>query len=492
MGRFELKLILVLIITAIIPLILTAVLVNRLLDETLSLAIDPAVPEELKKNIKIYKELFTSKKKLYRYNISTFAFKVENVDIDLNGIKKLFKKKIDDNDWLASLELLDDQGKVILRHGKTGNSMASLHVISVGFSNKEDSWLKDAKLIAKTLLPESYRKSFNQHREFLETYGHSELIKEKIRQAYFVAFFWVLMAVILFASLIGIILGKRVLRHLRALVEATNRVSEGELDFQIPVTTKDEIGNLLIAFNNMLNEIGESRNRIVYLEKVSSWQGIARRLAHEIKNPLTPIQLAVQELKIRYTGDDNKFSSLLNTSCEIVTEEIETLRRLVGEFSSFAKLPQVKTSENDLNELINEYLTSYSHLIKDVELCLELYDGVLSAQTDRVLLKRVIDNLIQNAVQASLQSDNTCTLLIKTEKSSRKGYVSLTIADEGPGIPIENQSRIFDPYFTTKDIGTGLGLAIVKKIVLEHKGHIKLDESYVKGACFKIDLLAIN
>jgi nitrogen fixation/metabolism regulation signal transduction histidine kinase len=243
----------------------------------------------------------------------------------------------------------------------------------------------------------------------------------------------------------------------------------------------------------MLGEMQESRARIEYLQRIGAWQEMAQRLAHEIKNPLTPIQLAVQECHRKYQGDDPRFRSLIDTTLEIVEEEVGTLRRLVGNFSSFARLPHSVLREGSLRDFLRECSEQLGHLgaerpddgaddvvvAHDVDVRWELPDDPLPVAIDRQMLRRVMVNLVRNAVEAIRNARPAAGgggprghVIVRAEATTEG--VSIVVEDDGPGVPEQARERIFDPYFTTKSEGTGLGLAIVKKIVVEHNGSIRV------------------
>ncbi len=244
---------------------------------------------------------------------------------------------------------------------------------------------------------------------------------------------------------------------------------------------------------------------------------MAQRLAHEIKNPLTPIQLAVQECHRKYEGGDPRFRALLDTTLEVVEEEVGTLRRLVGNFSIFARLPQVELKDEDLRDLLRECSERLTHLeqtipgadgddvdaeplgVHNVTVRWEIPEAPLEASIDRQMLRRVLVNLVRNAVQAIRDSraaqgagEAAAGLVVvsaRAEGPKDSGGVAILVEDDGPGVNVEARERIFDPYFTTKVDGTGLGLAIVKKVVVEHGGYIEVQRSErLGGASFVLHL----
>jgi nitrogen fixation/metabolism regulation signal transduction histidine kinase len=267
-------------------------------------------------------------------------------------------------------------------------------------------------------------------------------------------------------------------------------VAEGDLDTRVHIRVRDEMGDLARSFNEMVRQIKGSRERIAYLEKIGAWQEIARRLAHEIKNPLTPIQLAVQQLHRTYDGDDPRFQRVLQDACDIVSEEVEGLRRLVQAFSAFAKLPDVQPEPVELNALMDDFLKSRSEMEEMASVNWSPLEPAVTVLVDRMLIKHALFNLVENAVQAAREAGTLDQLVVTISPGldRPRQWVSLTVGDNGPGMDRSVSARIFDPYFTTKEAGTGLGLAIVKKIILEHEGTVSVTSAPGQGARFTINL----
>ncbi|MCB9595581.1 MAG: HAMP domain-containing protein [Sandaracinaceae bacterium] len=307
-----------------------------------------------------------------------------------------------------------------------------------------------------------------------------------------------LLSVIIVALAVGIIVSRRVTRRVAVLAAATERVGRGDLTVEVPSDGKDEIAELTRAFNSMVRDIRNSRDRIEYLQRIGAWQEFARRLAHEIKNPLTPIQLAVQQVHRTYKGDDARYQRTVDDAAAIVEEEVATLRRLVGEFHEFARLPVAALEEADLSEFVTRSLRgvdlrALSNAEEDVPapaLVLEVDERPTTVQIDAQMLRRALDNLVRNAVHAvtAAAPEGGGRVIVATRAEGSTAIVE--VRDDGPGIDAEDRERVFDPYFTTKSEGTGLGLAIVKKVVLEHDGSIECVAAPEGGACFRIRLPA--
>jgi nitrogen fixation/metabolism regulation signal transduction histidine kinase len=317
-----------------------------------------------------------------------------------------------------------------------------------------------------------------------------DALRSEIRRSYVRAFGALLVGIALAAAAIGIVLARRTTRRVSQLVAAVRRLAAGDLGVQVdPGSSSDEVAGLAQAFNAMVREVRESRDRIVYLEKISGWQEVARRLAHEIKNPLTPMKLAFQQLEARWRTSpakdgDAEFDRLLRDAGEIVRDEIGTLQRLVDEFSGFAKLPEVAPEPSDLGEFVEDFLRTSPQLREGADVEVVKASPATPVALDRGLMRRVLANLCTNAIEAVRPARARIHLGV----ARTRDRAVLTVADEGPGIDRAQRERVFDPYFTTKQGGTGLGLAIVKKIVLQHGGEIQVGDRPGGGAAFTVVL----
>jgi two-component system nitrogen regulation sensor histidine kinase NtrY len=330
--------------------------------------------------------------------------------------------------------------------------------------------------------------------ETVETYRHLDAaFSDTVQNGFLLFYIALLLAAIVVALAVGIVAARRVTRRVVVLAEATRKVGRGDLNIEIPTDEADEVAELVDAFNTMVRDIRSSRDRIEYLQRIGAWQEVARRLAHEIKNPLTPIQLAVQELHRKYEGDDPKFKKTLDDAKGIVEEEVETLRRLVSEFSGFARLPVPDVAPCELSALATEWTRTMDPAGMVLEgqsgddVTLEVHaNEPLPVMIDAQMLRRCLDNLVRNAVQAIAEHGGRGRVIVETRKGDDDAI--LEVRDDGPGVPEKMRERVFDPYYTTKSEGTGLGLAIVKKIVLEHGGSIACVSAPEGGAAFRIRL----
>ncbi len=286
--------------------------------------------------------------------------------------------------------------------------------------------------------------------------------------------------------LTGMFVARRTARDLDLLVEGSLAASRGDLDHRVPVRSKDEVGAVAAAFNFMMEDLKTSKEKLVIAERIAAWQDIARRLAHEIKNPLTPIQMAMDTLRKSWKKQHPSFDEIMEESTRTVLEEADRLKKIVAEFSDFARMPKPELSRVDLNEIIRSALSLYQGAVKvDSKLAKDLpeIDG------DKGQLTQVLLNLVENARDAiGTREDGRIT--VTTRRGEANDRAMLIVEDNGPGVPGDLKDKIFAPYFTTKQAkgGTGLGLAIVHRIVSDHGGRITLSEASDRGARFTIEL----
>ena len=279
----------------------------------------------------------------------------------------------------------------------------------------------------------------------------------------------------------------RLQRNLQTILTGFQSWRTNDFNFRFSDRLPGELGLIAKQFNAMARDIETTRQKTLYLEKVASWQVIARKLAHEIKNPLTPIQMMVSQLSRFYKGEDPKFKEILEKAQNIITEEVTSLRYMVDHFSNFARLPEPRQESTDLLPIISNTLElqSAAHPQHRFIFAPDLKEA--PAYIDEKLVRQVLLNLTKNAAQACGQTPSEISIIVE-EKSH---FYFVFVNDNGPGIPEDIKSRIFEAYFTTKHTGPtpgmGLGLAICLKIVLDHGGEMSV-ESKPGLTSFKLSL----
>ncbi|HKJ04239.1 MAG TPA: ATP-binding protein [Geopsychrobacteraceae bacterium] len=226
---------------------------------------------------------------------------------------------------------------------------------------------------------------------------------------------------------------------------------------------------------------------LIKAQRMAAWREVARRIAHEIKNPLTPVQLSAQRLRRRYLERFSKEDNVFDECTKMIIHQVDELKNLVNEFSNFARMPAIKPSPCDLNEIITETLVLYQEGHKKINFDLAQDPHLPTANLDREQIKRVIINLLENSIAAM---DEEGQVRLETFYNQDLQILTMTIADTGCGIPAEDKTRLFEPYFSTKKSGTGLGLAIVATIISDHNGYIRVRDNHPRGSKFIIELPA--
>jgi len=286
-----------------------------------------------------------------------------------------------------------------------------------------------------------------------------------------------------FAVLLGLLVSRWMTRPVEALTEGARRVAEGALDAQVAVEASGEVGELVRTFNRMTGELKATTERLVASERIAAWQEVARRLAHEIKNPLTPIRMSLETLLAAQEARHPRFPDMFKESAGVVLEEVDRLRRIVDEFSRFARMPKPQLAPVDLGELVQSVLSLYAAPPEGIQILPTLQTCVV-AKVDRDQLTQVLVNLVKNAEEAMKGKGGALRVRVKGTETD----AVVEVEDSGPGIPPEHRARIFEPYFTTKDGGTGLGLAIAARILQEHGGKLDVGGEPGQGARFSVVL----
>jgi signal transduction histidine kinase len=297
----------------------------------------------------------------------------------------------------------------------------------------------------------------------------------------------------LIAAAAGILIGiamsawatARVTRPVQRLAESAGKVAAGNWDTTVEAVSSDEVGQLARAFNRMTHELVEQRDRLVQAERVAAWRELARRLAHELKNPLFPLQITVENMLRARERSPEQFDEVFHEGAHTLLAELANLKQIIARFSDFAKMPAPQMQPVDLNGLVAETMRLFeaqfaqAHVTPKIEL-----DGRLGPVTlDAEQMTRALRNLVVNAIDAMPEGG---TLTVRTMAVG--AAVRLEVSDTGHGLTPEECARLFTPYYTTKTHGTGLGLAIVQSVVSDHKGRIAVESEKGKGATFRIDL----
>jgi len=316
----------------------------------------------------------------------------------------------------------------------------------------------------------------------LSVYRQREIQEELTETLTFIfgSYFVVIMILLIVVSFVTAKISKPIL----LLQKATERLAKGEEDFVIDIERSDELGSLVDSFNKMTKDLAKSKARLKKAEREAAWRDIARRVAHEIKNPLTPIKLSIQHLYTLYQEKDfENFDSVLKKTKELIINEIDKLNRIATAFSDFAKLPSRNYEPLNVNDILLDVVSLYSP-DKNVEFVKELQDNIYPVLADKQEMNRVFQNLIKNAVQSL--SDSGKVTVISYNSGSK---VIVEIRDNGCGMEEEVLSKLFEPNFSTKSQGMGLGLAITKKSLEDMKASITIESTMNAGTTVRIEFL---
>jgi nitrogen fixation/metabolism regulation signal transduction histidine kinase len=562
LGRTERRVVSAILITALIPLVASILIARAVIQRVSAAAFQPEFSAHLHRSLGVYRDLAASIKQTMRFEAEAIASSASlrraSERRDEAAIAAELEAAVKGHPTLVAIEVERCDGDPIAKRDRGSpvdpSKERTLTVRrAVGGGEADEGCEREGdpapgRLIATFATPRERFDELEAVQEFAAAYDEfaRDHREQYLDRTYRNVFAVLLGFTIVLAVVAGILVVRPVTNRIARLAAATRPVAEGDLTVRVEAEGKDEVADLGRAFNRMLEELDKSRARIEFLRRIGEWQKMARRLAHEIKNPLTPIQLAVEECHRRYSGSDPEYMRILETTNEVVAEEVGSLRRLVSEFASFARLPRAELAPADLGEFLREQQAHFTAVDIDVEvesgadgsiegaaspgrprveLSFEIPERPMPVLLDREMMHRALTNIVRNAAQAIRDARAGSALnepgasedvedvehAEHAENEGAKGEASgqgrvpgrgrvhisaaivggsyrINVDDDGPGIDPELRVTIFDPYVTSKRDGTGLGLSIVKKIIVDHGGSIDARPSPLGGARFSIQL----
>ena len=452
---------------------------NKIQSEIVLIAFDTNKSKKfLNNNIDEYKRFLDTQKIIRRVD--------EIHIIDIN--KKLLFTTLDDNqtyvppvDKALNLVLDDDRPLKII------NAFENKSAAIMRLQNFDDKFLYVVNYLDKNI-----SKYLTESEEAINFYYTVEEQSSGIKISFAIIYI-IIVSLLLFISIsIAIRFSSRFFRSINNLILASTSIGEGNLDTKVPeVKTDKDLEILNKNFNQMIERLKNQQDKLIINERHEAWGNLARKMAHEIKNPLTPIQLTIDRLKNKYSNqlEDNDQESFKD-NLKIINNQIKQIEKLVNEFSDFARMPKPVFKNNDLLIIMNESINLMSELDKSINISIKNNVEKIIFNSDKEQLGRVFLNLIKNSIESIQEKSEKTSNINKNiaiELNDNDNHISLIINDTGVGFKnlSTNVKDILNPYFTTKKKGTGLGLSIVNKIINDHSGDIKFT-SKDEGAEVKI------
>ena len=299
-----------------------------------------------------------------------------------------------------------------------------------------------------------------------------------IKISFFIIYI-IIVSLLLFISItIAIRFSSRFFRSINNLILASTEIGHGNLNTKVPeIKTDKDMEVLNKNFNSMISRLKNQQEKLIINERYKAWGNLSRKLAHEIKNPLTPIQLTLDRIRTKYTGQiTNEDQQSFKENLKIINSQIKQIENLVNEFSDFARMPKPTLKRNNLVKLLNENIKLLSEVNKTIEINLNKKEEEILLECDKEQISRVFINLIKNSIESieqKVEKNPDFKKKILIDISSNNDHILISIEDNGVGFDKNNIKEILNPYYTTKKNGTGLGLSIVNKIINDHKGELE-------------------
>ena len=487
----------------LIPSILISIFSLFLFSFALEKYFDNKITTAVNNSYEIAKKYVDEKRNKVESDIILVAY---DIDQNFNYLKnkKNFQKYINNQRIIRGLDqihIVDNNKNLIISSSNTGylpvedealkmvlNDNRPLKIINA-FENKSAAIIKLPKyknyyLYIVKFLDQDISRYLRDSEEAVNFYYTVDDKNIGIKFS-FALIYIIIVALLLFLSItIAIRFSSRFFVSINNLISASNEIGKGNLDIKVPEIKADrEIEKLNNNFNAMIDKLKNQQDKLLINERHEAWDSVARKLAHEIKNPLTPIQLIIDNMRTKYIDNvDNSIKNKYQENLDIILNQIKQIERLVNEFSDFARMPKPIFSNNDLNEIIENNINLLKKTDTKTLINILSKNKTFFFDFDYEQLNRVIFNLIKNSIE-SIKEKRIKNVdfkgIIDVEIKRLKDYIVVSIKDNGKGFANKNNKEIIKPYYTTKKNGSGLGLAIVNKIITDHNGSLNLSNTSI-------------
>ncbi len=500
----------------LIPSLLISIFSLFIFSFALEKYFDEKITTVVNNSYELAKNYVNEKKNKIESDIVLVAFDINKNAFILKNDKKKFQNFLNTQRLLRNLDqihLIDSKKNILISSSSTNyipvenkalnmvlNEDRPLKIINA-FENKSAALIKlssfnDTFLYIVKFLDKEISNYLTESQEAKNFYYTVEDKNLGIKIS-FALIYIIVVTLLLFLSItIAIRFSSRFFISINNLITASKEIGKGNLNTKVPELKADkEIEILNNNFNSMINRLKYQQEKLLNTERHEAWESIARKLAHEIKNPLTPIQLTIDNLKSKYLEEINetKKDKYLN-NLQTINKQIKQIENLVNEFSDFARMPKPLFKNNNLVEIIETNINLLSKVDKKIKISLKSSKNKISLSSDYEQLSRVFFNLIKNSIesiQEKAKKTSNISKIINIEINEIRDYININITDDGIGFINLNAKELIKPYFTTKHEGTGLGLSIVNKIINDHNGVMNF-ENFKNGAKVKITLTKSN
>ena len=500
----------------LIPSLLISIFSLFIFSFALEKYFDEKITTVVNNSYELAKNYVNEKKNKIESDIVLVAFDINKNALILKNDKKKFQNFLNTQRLLRNLDqihLIDSKKNILISSSSTNyipvenkalnmvlNDDRPLKIINA-FENKSAALIKlssfnDTFLYIVKFLDKEISNYLTESQEAKNFYYTVEDKNFGIKIS-FALIYIIVVTLLLFLSItIAIRFSSRFFISINNLITASKEIGKGNLNTKVPELKADkEIEILNNNFNSMINRLKYQQEKLLNTERHEAWESIARKLAHEIKNPLTPIQLTIDNLKSKYLEEINetKKDKYLN-NLQTINKQIKQIENLVNEFSDFARMPKPLFKNNNLVEIIETNINLLSKVDEKIKISLKNSKNKISLSSDYEQLSRVFFNLIKNSIesiQEKAKKTSNISKIINIEINEIRDYININITDDGIGFINLDAKELIKPYFTTKNEGTGLGLSIVNKIINDHNGVMNF-ENFKNGAKVKITLTKSN